>query len=404
MSFTPQDICFLSSHYQEILEFDTTLTLGKNTMLQDSSVLRKKFGDRGRAVSEFLLARRSGVSGEKFPGDWLACQESAQQATAMPVAKIRANRIKEWADAGSVVHDVTCSIGSEGAALAGVGLPYLGSDIDYSRCLMARYNLSTCFNTPQILQADALSPCSMANIIVADPARRQSGRRINSPENLIPPLPELLSTYPEKELAIKCAPGLDFSFWDGLVSLISLNGGVKEACLYTQGLSGGVRREAVVIRKGNIDRIDDRLADNPEDNLSGEPGAWIIDPDGAIIRAGLVRHYAVREGLWMLDERIAYLTGDDLPAGESGFRFLTQCPIKKVRSELQRRGCGRVEILCRGVDINPDSFRRTLKLSGPHALSLILTRIGTRAVALICGPRQWKTAPRDREDNSGLEC
>ncbi len=38
---------------------------------------------------------------------------------------------------------------------------------------------------------------------------------------------------------MKCAPGLDFSQWPGLVSVASVNGNVKEACLYTPGLATG---------------------------------------------------------------------------------------------------------------------------------------------------------------------
>ena len=56
---------------------------------------------------------------------------------------------------------------------------------------------------------------------------------------------------------MKCAPGLDFSGWEGLVSLVSVDGGVKEACLYTPGLAEGLRREAVVITRGETDRITD---------------------------------------------------------------------------------------------------------------------------------------------------
>lgn len=47
---------------------------------------------------------------------------------------------------------------------------------------------------------------------------------------------------------MKCAPGLDFSQWPGLVSVASVNGNVKEACLYTPGLATG--RQAVLLKDG----------------------------------------------------------------------------------------------------------------------------------------------------------
>ena len=204
---------------------------------------------------------------------------------------------------------------------------------------------------------------------------------------MLPPLPDLLEAWAGHAMAVKCAPGLDFSGWDGLVSLVSVDGGVKEACLYTPDLADGETREAVVIRDG-VDRVTDLLDDAPGEQLAREPGEFIIDPDGAIVRAGLVRHYAVREGLWMLDERIAYLTGDRLPEGTSGFRFIEQVPLKKLKSALGGHGAGSVEILVRGVDVDPDQLRKKLALKGKKSMAVVITRIGTTGVALVCGPRE----------------
>ena len=41
----------------------------------------------------------------------------------------------------------------------------------------------------------------------------------------MPPLPALLDAYAGRELAVKCAPGIDYSGWDGLVSVVSVDGG-----------------------------------------------------------------------------------------------------------------------------------------------------------------------------------
>ena len=138
---------------------------------------------------------------------------------------------------------------------------------------------------------------------------------------------------------------------------------MKEACLYSPALADGLHREAVIIRDGTMDILTDR--DDPgADTPVGEPGTYIIDPDGAVIRAGLVRHYAHRENLWFLDERIAYLTGDRIPSGMSGFPYIETVPLKKLRSVLRDHDCGSVEILVRGVDVDPDRLRHKLRLSG----------------------------------------
>ena len=98
--------------------------------------------------------------------------------------------------------------------------------------------------------ADAQYPATIpgaADAIIADPARRHQGRRITNPDELLPPLATIIGTYPHTPMAIKCAPGIDFTGWDGLVSLVSVDGGVKEACLYSPTLADSLRREAVPV-------------------------------------------------------------------------------------------------------------------------------------------------------------
>lgn len=384
MSFSPDEVHFLIDNAHTVDSVTTTMELTKKSMIADVAAARSHFGDYGRAVVELAGARRSVVG--KLPPAWMMCQESAQQATPMQVADVRAARLRSFLDSAAVAHDVTCSIGTEGHAVMQAGLGYIGSDLDTARLLMARHNL----DSAQLLRADALQPAvTGADVIIADPARRVGGRRITDPAQLLPPLPDLVEAWAGHSMAVKCAPGLDFSGWNGLVSLVSVDGGVKEACLYTPDLAGGETREAVVLRGESVDRVTDLLDDAPGEQLAHEPGEFIIDPDGAIVRSGLVRHYAIREGLWMLDERIAYLTGDRIPNGTSGFRMVEQVPLKKLKAALAAHGAGSVEILVRGVDVDPDQLRKKLGLKGKKPMAVVITRIGTTGMALICGPREW---------------
>mgnify|MGYP007051588334 FL=1 len=111
-----------------------------------------------------------------------------------------------------------------------------------------------------------------------------------------------------------------------------------------------------------------------------------------MVRAGLVRQYAVRHGLWQLDADIAYLSGDRLPPGIRGFEVLDTLPYheRRLRQALSDRGVGAVEILVRGLDVDPDVLRSRLRLRGSSQATVILTRLGTgragRATAFICRP------------------
>uniref|UniRef100_UPI000370A8D2 THUMP-like domain-containing protein n=1 Tax=Saccharomonospora saliphila TaxID=369829 RepID=UPI000370A8D2 len=239
---------------------------------------------------------------------------------------------------------------------------------------------------PVVARADALRPVTREAVVVADPARRDSGgRRRWRPADFVPPLDELASVYARRELMVKCAPGLDpdAAPWAREVELVSLDGRVREANLLSAGLATATRRATVLGSDGTEWSLTDA---EPDDAGVGEPGRWLVDPDGAVVRAGLVRHYAARHGLWQLDERIAYLTGDTPPPGVRAFRVLEtgRYSEKALRAALRRREVGRLEILVRGLDVDPDALRRRLKPRGPAEATVVLTRIGRTPTALVC--------------------
>lgn len=313
---------------------------------------------------------------------WLFTDEALQQATAAPVARHRAARL-----AGAQVHDATCSIGTELAALRSTAAFVVGSDLDEVRLAMAHHNVP---DVP-LCRADALRPVSRGTVVVLDPARRSGGRRRFDPRAYTPPLDAVLDVYRGRPVVVKCAPGIDFAAvrqlgFDGEIEVTSAGGSVREACLWPAALTEpGVRRRACVLDRDEV--VTDA---EPDDCPAGPVGRWIVDPDGAIVRAGLVRHYAVRHGLWQLDPDIAYLSGDHLPPGVRGFEVLEELPLREkiLRQALSRLDCGPLEILVRGVDVDPDALRRRLRPGGSTALSLVITRLGAgageRTVVFVC--------------------
>lgn len=358
------------------------------TRVADVAAIRGRFGARAGALVETTLLRRRAAA--KFEvadaARWLFTDDALQQATAAAVARHRAARLS-----GVVVHDATCSIGSELAALRETARFVLGSDLDEVRLAMARHNLG-----PEVAlcRADALQPTSRDAVVLLDPARRSGSRRRFDPRAYTPPLDGLLDSYRGRATVIKVAPGIDFAAlaglgFDGEIEVISLGGSVREACLWSSPLAEpGVRRRATL-----LDR-DEMLTDaDPDDGDVAPPGRWIVDPDGAVVRAGLVRQYAARHGLWQLDPEIAYLTGDRLPAGVRGFEIIDQLPMreKALRQALSAHDCGALEVLVRGVDVDPDALRRRMRPSGNQSLALVITRIGagshSRAVAFLCRTR-----------------
>lgn len=391
MAFHATEVDYLAANADRIRALAPELELSKASVFADRARLDAEFGEYARAVSVLIAAQRQAAG--KFPDWWLTDSDAAQQATPALVA---AHRARTLAAAGATcVHDVTCSVGSEAPHMIDAGLGWLGSDLSAARLRMARFNLG---DDAWLLRADALAPATTigrlpGGVIVADPARRSKGRRITDPAQLEPPLPDLVAAYPGTELVVKCAPGIDYSEWEGFVSVVSLDGGAKETCLYTPGIGRG--REAVVLRSDGFSETvrghgDEHAAEPAEVR---QPGEWIIEPDGAIIRAGLVRAWAEAHRLWQLDPHIAFLSGDTIPPGYSGFRVLDTVPLKKLKAALRNHDAGAVEILVRGVNVDPDALRKKLKLKGAQQRGVVIARIGDDAVAYVCDAREHRPLP-----------
>jgi hypothetical protein len=338
-------------------------------------------------VETVLLRRRAATKLAELPGigGWLFTDDAVQQASAAPVALHRAKRLS-----GNMIHDVTCSIGTELAALRAVGGSAVGSDIDPVRLAMARHNLG---DDAHLCRADALHPVTRDAVVLADPGRRSGGRRRFDPRDYQPALDALFEAYRGREMVVKCAPGIDFDAvmrlgFSGEIEVTSYRGSVREACLWSAGLAeSGVRRRASILDRG------EQLTDTePDDCRVSAPGRWIVDPDGAVVRAGLVRQFAARHGLSQLDPHIAYLSGDELPSGLRGFEVLDQQPFdeRRLRQALSALDCGSLEILARGVDVDPDALRKRLTLRGKQSLAVVITRIGSgaaaRRIAVLCRP------------------
>ena len=195
-------------------------------------------------VETVLLRRRAVAKLSELPGtcDWLFTDEALQQASAAPVALHRSKRLRN-----KVIHDVTCSIGTELAALRGSAARVVGSDLDPLRLAMARQNLG---DLVDLCRADALHPVTRDTVVLADPARRGGGRRRFNPRDYQPALDHLFEAYRGRGLVVKCAPGIDFDAvsqfgFDGEIEVTSYRGSVREACLWSAGLAeAGVRRRA----------------------------------------------------------------------------------------------------------------------------------------------------------------
>lgn len=368
------------------LDLARSLPLTPKTLLTDIASLRRSgVKDSAAVVETVVLQRRATAHWQLAANDvrrgWLFTAESLEQASAPPVSTYRVGRIAAACTEGPWhgVHDVTCSIGADLAVFASE-IPFVvGSDIDAVRLAMARINVRG--SGAHLLQADARTSSTRGVLRYGDPARRTaSGRRITS-ANTVPSVQELLDAD-SSEIILRLPPGIDYDTLDrtGEIDIVSLDGSVREAISWPRSLATTARR-ATVIRNNDVSET--VTSDDDETDAITPAGRYIIDPDGAVVRAHLVTHYAARHQLSRLDPHLAYLTGDTIPPHTRGFEVLDQAPysVKTLRKWVAAADVGTLEIKQRGTSVVPDELRVAVKPRGDRRISrtVIIARIHARA-------------------------
>ena len=235
--------------------------------------------------------------------------DGLEQATRLSVATHRAGRLQA-ADTRSAV-DLGCGIGGDLLAFARAGITAAGVELDPVRVAVAQANLAALGLDGAVLEADATTlDTSPFDVAFADPARRGGRGRTFHVDEWTPPWP-FVEDLLRRDACVKVAPGIPHGLVpDGVeAEWVSDRGEVKEAALWS-GRLATVARRATVIGDGGLATLTEE--DDPGSSVIGvgDLGAFLYEPDGAVIRAGLVTAVAAGVGGWLIDRKIAYVTSD----------------------------------------------------------------------------------------------
>lgn len=354
------------------------------------SRLRGAGHDGGLVAAVLEQARLRSRARPKF-GDFadrmLFTPAGLEQATRLRVAALHAGR---FAEAGiDVVADLGCGIGADALAIAALDLGVVAVERDELTAAIAAFNLAP-FPSARVELGNA-EDADLAGVgaVWLDPARRDGATRLTDPGDWSPSLDWAFELATRLPAGIKLGPGIDRDLIPATseAQWISVDREVVELVLWSGPLAReGIRRSALVLGSTGVAELT-AAADSP-DAEAGPLGGYLVEPDGAVIRARLIGDLARAVGGRMLDPTIAWITADEPPATPFGqsFRVIERFPldVKTLKRELSARGIGRLEIKKRGVDIDPAQFRTRLALSGEGSATLVLTRIaGARAAILV---------------------
>ena len=352
----------------------------------------------------------------------LFTRDGLEQATRPVVAALHAQRM---AAAGArTVADLGCGLGLDARAFADAGLGVVAVERDAVVAAAAEVNLT---DRPgaRVVHGDAVPWArehvpAQADAVWLDPARRQVGgggsARVFDPEAFSPPLSvveELAATG--VPVGVKLGPGLPHEAVPAGAEAewVSVDGDVVEAALWFNAAARpGVRRAARVIdtRGGQATTAElvsgADFGDSPgveavgEEGMPGLVGEVLHEPDGAVIRAGLVTDLAAS---WptparQLDPHLAYLVATEHAVDPLARAYRIDAVhdfhLKSLRRWAKETGVGRLDVKKRGVRETPEEVRRQVlggskggraAAGGRHA-TLVLARVGERRFALEVTP------------------
>lgn len=381
----------LTDDGQALLAEATTLVAGGATPLAAGSALRRTTsGERAAAaLSQVELRDRAAAKFGESASRMYFTPDALEQATRQRVAAHRAGRAAAFG--AETMVDLGCGIGGDLVAAARAGIVCAGVDLDPVRVAIAEANLAA-LGLPgavQVADATTVDPAGF-DLAFADPARRSGAGRSFRVEDWTPPW-SWVEGLLRRDACVKVAPGVPHTLVPAGVEAewVSDDGEVKEAALWS-GRTATVARRATVIGEGGLATLTDE--DDPGAGEVGTRavGSYLYEPDGAVIRAGLVTAVAAGVHGGLVDPRIAYLTGDEAFRSPfaRGYRVLEELPYreKQLKAALRERGVGRLTIKKRGVDVVPEQLRKRLDLAGDAEATIVLTRVAGEGTALLVAP------------------
>lgn len=308
-----------------------------------------------------------------------------EQSTAPQVAQHKAKRFRNL----DAVLDLCCGIGIDASALSQV-TTVDAYDADPAMALRCQWNAEVLGIPTQLRThtADVSSQHWSGHYLHADPDRRSGGgrptRRLEHYQPSLEWMQQLTTTAAGGAIKIGPASNFQQKFPGCEIELISWQGECREATVWFGELAGDHAFRATCLDTNESVSADPLSAWAEQ---AQEISQWLLDPNPAIVRAGLLDVLAESFQLQRLDPEEEYLTAEQLP--DTGFvtGFQVEAVLSANPRDLRRyfsaRPAAEYEIRCRRIPMDAETLRRRLPAGdGPPAV-IVACRIGGRSRLVI---------------------
>ncbi|MDX1933335.1 MAG: hypothetical protein SFU56_12070 [Capsulimonadales bacterium] len=325
-----------------------------------------------------------------FVAGLLFTEEMLAQASSPGIARYHARGLSSL----RTVSDLGCGAGIDSIAIASAGARVLAVESHPVHRIFARYNATLCGVADRIefREGDALETPPETEGVFADPARRDRiGNRVSRHADLYSPSPDRLAERirAARGGCLKLSPLLPDDYLlslGGRVAFLSEGRECKEACVWF-GDAGPTADpvSAQFVETGEVVTPNGAFAD------VRPVGAWVLEPDPAVIRAGTIAGVAERLNAGLVSPEDVYLTADretNSPLARA-YAVLAVLPFrrKEVAAFVRKANYGRVIVKKRRARMEPDAVLAEIKASnrGPEPeVFLILVREPAGHTAIFC--------------------
>jgi len=320
-------------------------------------------------IADALTQAQHRPSGYPLP---LVTAEGIQQASPAEVARRRAARLT--ASGIEAVIDAGCGIGMDAWAFAQAGLRVIAYEADPDTFAVARANLAG--TGAQIRHADVTTAdLPPGSALYVDPARRLEHRqadgraiRPHDPQLWRPPWDWVLHQAQQRPVVARIRPGHRGLPEGAEWHCTSIARHLVDATAWFPPLAQVPRRASVLTGPRAHE-----LTGPAVTAAVGPVQRFIIDPDPAIVRSGLVAEAAATAHGHLIDEHLAFITTTVRPDPWLGrcMEVLEQTSLKAAAATCRRLGVSSATLWARG-------FQRLPHLAmpqGPDSV-VVAARIG----------------------------
>jgi THUMP domain-containing protein len=343
---------------------------------------------RSRATEKFTHAARMFFT-----------RTALEQATDEQTAEYKAQRLTERAGLSlsnaPVFADLCCGIGGDLLALA-IEQTVIGVDLNPIATHLAAANARAVLNRDVEIRAQDVADFDLTTVTSwhIDPDRRHTGKRTTSIDHCTPDratLDRLLAQ--SSNAAIKLAPATDVPpEWKTQCERewISRDRQCRQQIAWHGSLARYPGAHSATVLSPACGLAPRTITGHPNQPIpiTHDPARYIFDVDPAVLAAHLTGALAAEHNLQALSAGPTYLTGNNAITDDAAlacFEVQELLPMRTrtLAQHLRSKNVGQLEIKKRGVDIDPESLRRDLKLRGDDAATLLITNIARRPTAIL---------------------